>query len=267
MDNRPIGVMDSGIGGLTVVKELQSQLPNESIEFVGDQARLPYGVRPSEEVREFSMQIAQFLLQKNIKLLVIACNTATAAALSYLQDKLQIPVIGVIAPGSAAALQLPQHNVIGVIATQKTIEDRAYSKEINQLDAAITVIGLASQEFVALVEEDLAGTPQAQKVVTKKLSFYHDHPVDALILGCTHFPLLTKEIGQAMGAGVPLIDPGVATVEDVIRLLKKQNLAANQAITGSNFYTTGEPDKFNEVARKWLNNNKLNAKKIKLGDK
>lgn len=266
MDNRPIGVMDSGVGGLTVVKVLHQQLPHESIEFVGDQARLPYGVRPSEEIQLFSMQIAQFLLQRDIKLLVIACNTATAAALSYLQDNLSIPVIGVIVPGSKAALRLPQHKVIGVIGTSKTIEDRAYSAAIHRLDSTVKVVGLACQEFVTLVENDLAGSQQAQRKVVNKLAFFDDQMVDALILGCTHFPLLEDEINHAMGGKVPLIDAGAATIENVKTLLLQKNLMAPAGNQTAHFYTTGDPQKFDKVARKWLNDDHLNAEKIKLGD-
>lgn len=266
MDNRPIGVMDSGVGGLTVVKVLQQELPDESIEFIGDQARLPYGVRPSEQVRQFSMQIAQFLLRHDIKLLVIACNTATAAGLPYLQANLPIPVIGVITPGSKAALSLPKHQNIGVIGTQKTIEDQAYSSVINQLESQVNVIGLACQEFVTLVEDDLAGSQMAQQQVTDKLAFFQDKAIDALILGCTHFPLLTKEISQTLGSEITLIDPGAATVADVRQLLTERNLFANTVTSSANFYTTGNPQKFNEVASKWLQNDHLTVSQIRLGE-
>lgn len=266
MDNRPIGIMDSGVGGLTVVKVLQQQLPHESIEFVGDQARLPYGVRPSKEIQLFSLQIAQFLLQRDIKLLVIACNTATAAALPYLQDNLSIPVIGVIAPGSEAALRLPQHKIIGVIGTKKTIEDQAYSAAIHQLDSTVQVVGLACQEFVSLVENNLAGRQQAQEAVTNKLKFFDDQKIDALILGCTHFPLLTNEISRAMGKKVPLIDAGAATVKNVKELLQHKSLRAQTDKRTAHFYTTGNPQPFIEVASKWLNNDHLSVEKIRLGD-
>ncbi|WP_137597515.1 glutamate racemase [Paucilactobacillus kaifaensis] len=266
MDNRPIGVMDSGIGGLTAVKALQQQLPNESIEFVGDQARLPYGVRSSEEIQLFSTQIAQFLLHRDIKLLIIACNTATAAALPYLQNSLPIPVIGVIEPGSEAALRLPAHKVIGVIGTKKTIEDQAYSDTIHRLDSSVKVIGLACQEFVTLVEDDLAGSQQAQEEVADKLTFFDGQNVDVLILGCTHFPLLEDEISNVMGTRVPLIDAGAATIRNVEDLLVRKNMLAQPNKGTAHFYTTGNPEKFNEVASKWLNNEHLKIEKIELGD-
>lgn len=266
MDKRPIGIMDSGIGGLTVAKVLQRELPHESIVFVGDQARLPYGIRPVEEIQQFCLQIARFLLEYDIKLMIIACNTATAAALEYLKAQLPIPVVGVISPGSHAALALPNHQRIGVIATEKTIESQAYSKQIQALDPNIQVIGLACQEFVTLVEKNMVKTDYARQVVAEKMQFFNEHPVDAIIYGCTHFPLLQAEIQQALRTPIPLVDAGAATAQFV-----KDQLIAFDGLSDAPkartwYFTTGDPIEFRNVAGQWLENKMIDVSNIKLGD-
>ncbi|KRM13446.1 glutamate racemase [Paucilactobacillus suebicus] len=266
MDKRPIGVMDSGIGGLTVVKVLQKELPNESIVFVGDQARLPYGTRSTEEIQQFSLQIAHFLQTYDIKLMIIACNTATAAALDYLRAQLPIPVIGVISPGSHAALKLEHHQTIGVIGTNKTIESKAYSRQINDLDSSVNVIGLATQEFVTLVEKNQMGTEHSQSVITQKMQYFNQHRVDALILGCTHFPLLANEIKRSLDYDIPMIDAGAATAEYVKSKLIDLNAESDANTSKTVYFTTGNPNDFRAVASKWLENDMLDVSNIKLGD-
>lgn len=267
MDNRPIGVMDSGLGGLTFVKEIRHQLPNESIVFLGDEARLPYGVRSSSEVREFSFQIAKYLLKFDIKMFVIACNTATAAALQFLQEQLDIPVIGVIKPGSQAATRLTKNHQVGVIATQKTIESLAYTNQISLLDSKVKVIGLETQSLVELVESNQMNTDYAQQIISERLNFFSDYQVDTLILGCTHFPLLANEIQSAMGPDVKLIDSGAETASVVKDLLTKNDVLASQH--NDNFLkllTTGSTIQFEKVASHWLQDSKLDVAQVNLGE-
>lgn len=266
MDKRPIGVMDSGVGGLTVVKVLQQELPNESVVFVGDQARLPYGTRSTEEIQQFSLEIANFLAQYDIKMMIIACNTATAAALDFLRERLSIPVVGVISPGSHAALQLANHQTIGVIATNKTIQSRAYTKQISQLDDSITVLGLACQEFVTLVEDNLMETTQAQQKINQRMQYFNDHRVDALILGCTHFPLLADQVKRSLNYDIPLIDAGAATASYAKQQLAKIDGLSDNPTPKARYFTTGNQDDFRTVASQWLENDSLDIKQIKLGE-
>ncbi len=199
MTSQPIGFLDSGVGGLTVVKEALKQLPNESIVFLGDQARLPYGPRPTEEVAHFVQQIAGFLLDQQIKALVLACNTATAAALPILQAKLSIPVVGVIDSGSQTAVKVSTGQHIGVIATEGTIKSHAYQSAISHLAPNASIEGSACPDFVTAVEADKYHDPQTNQLVADQLQYFKAHPVDTLILGCTHFPLLIDSIRSKDG--------------------------------------------------------------------
>ena len=266
MDRRSIGIMDSGIGGLTVVKVLQRQLPHESLVFVGDQARLPYGVRPMTQIQQFCLQIAHFLQTYDIKLMIIACNTATAAALDYLKDQLPVPVIGVISPGSQAVVQLPVHKTVGVIATEQTIRSGAYTAQIHALDPTVEVRGLACQEFVTLVEHNQMGTTTAQEMVTRKMQVFNEHPVDALIYGCTHFPLLENEIRRALQYSIPLVDAGAATAEYVKRKLIEFDGLSDAPHAQNRYFTTGDPSEFHQVASQWLGDSMLDISNIKVGD-
>lgn len=254
MDNRAIGFMDSGVGGLTVVREALRQLPLESVYFIGDQARLPYGPRSSDEVRHFSEQMASFLMQRDIKMLVIACNTATAAALEDLQEKLPIPVIGVISPGSRAALKATRNRRIGVIGTEGTIKSQAYERAILSKDNSVEVFSLACPKFVPLVESNEYDSPIAKKVVAETLQFFENKDVDTLILGCTHYPLLRPIIQDVMGEQVKLIDSGAETVGTVSALLDYFEIAKDAAgdQTKNAYFTTASPLSFNQIASQWL---------------
>lgn len=183
--------MDSGLGGLSVVRLIQQQLPNESIVFVGDEGHFPYGTKNQAEVRKFVLKIGEYFEKYPVKLMVIACNTATAA-LATAKKELSIPVLGVIHPGAQAAVNTNAHT-IGVIGTDSTIKDGAYEREIHKIDPTIDVISKATQPLVSIVEHGLTNTPQAQQTVNEQLSIFDTHPVDALILGCTHFPFLRNQ--------------------------------------------------------------------------
>ncbi|TLQ05414.1 glutamate racemase [Pediococcus stilesii] len=253
MDNRPVGFMDSGVGGLTVVKMAQKLLPNEEIVFIGDEARMPYGPRPTEEVVEFSKQMAAFLISKNVKALVIACNTATSAAYEILQKELSIPVIGVILPGAMAAAEQTKNNKVGVIATLGTIKSNIYPKTLKTIQYSIESYPLACQEFVEIAEKNELDTPETRVVVENKLKEFKQDQIDTLILGCTHFPLLSKNIQRAVGDEVTLIDPGVETSKQLKNLLEDQDMLRDEKLEiNDRYYSTGNLVEFENVARNFL---------------
>jgi len=263
MTSQPIGFLDSGVGGLTVIKEALKQLPNESIVFLGDQARLPYGPRPTEEVVHFVQQIAGFLLDQHIKALVLACNTATAAALPILQAKLSIPVVGVIDSGSQTAVKVSTGQHIGVIATEGTIKSHAYQSAISHLAPNASIEGLACPDFVTAVEADKYHDPQTNQLVADQLQYFKVHPVDTLILGCTHFPLLIDSIRSAMGADVTLVDSGMETVGVVKQLLADEGLLNTSSQSERpKFYTTGDVNSFSAIAKDWLQLSELNVSHV-----
>lgn len=253
--NNPIGFVDSGVGGLTVVKAAQDQLPHEQFIFIGDTARMPYGPRPVQEVIDYTFQMAQFLLTaKHIKLLVIACNTATARALPQLQAQLPIPVIGVIVPGATAAATTTGNQKIGVIATQGTVTSGAYQDEIQAVNADVTIFQQAEPDFVQLVEANLAQAATTKDIVAQHLAPLTAQGIDTLVLGCTHFPLLAEAITAAVGPNVKLVDPGRETVRVIIDTLDQQALhtAVPHQHADDIFYTTKEPATFKTIATDWL---------------
>ncbi len=249
--NNPIGFVDSGVGGLTVVKAAQDQLPHEQFIFIGDTARMPYGPRPVQEVIDYTFQMAQFLLTaKHIKLLVIACNTATARALPQLQAQLPIPVIGVIVPGATAAAATTGNQKIGVIATQGTVTSGAYQDE----NADATIFQQAEPDFVQLAEANLAQAATTKDIVAQHLAPLTAQGIDTLVLGCTHFPLLAEAITAAVGPNVKLVDPGRETVRVIIDTLDQKALhtAVPHQHADDIFYTTKEPATFKAIATDWL---------------
>ncbi|MFB9770146.1 glutamate racemase [Lactiplantibacillus modestisalitolerans] len=262
-----IGFMDSGVGGLTVVKQARKQLPRETIYFIGDQARLPYGPRPSEQVRTFSWQLANFLLKKHIKLLVIACNTATAAALPDLRANLPIPVIGVIAPGSRAAIKASKQHHIGVIATEGTIRSNAYRDAILTQDPNEQVLSKACPKFVPLVESNEYHSTVAKRVVAETLQSFKQSGIDTLVMGCTHYPLLRPLIQNVMGSGVTLIDSGAETVNDVSAMLDYLDIANTSATKRypDEYYTTGSAKQFETIAKDWLELPDFKSQHVDLG--
>ncbi|MGX7199119.1 glutamate racemase [Enterococcus nangangensis] len=253
-DTRPIGFFDSGVGGLTVVKEALKQLPNERVIYLGDTARCPYGPRPQEQVERFSLELANFLVQHDIKLLVIACNTATSFALDAIRARLTIPVVGVIVPGARAALKATHKKKIGVIGTQGTIQSAAYTKALVAKDPQVQVEALACPRFVPVVESNQFHSPTAKKVVFETLRAFQPLQIDTLILGCTHYPLLRPIIQNYLGSGVTLIDSGAETISEVSTLLDYFELAAppSQEVQHHEFYTTGSAKLFQEIAHSWL---------------
>lgn len=250
-NNRPIGFIDSGFGGLTVVKQSLKQLPNETVIFLGDSLRCPYGPRKTQEVKQFTFEMVQYLKRYDIKMLVVACNTATAAALSDLKEMLNIPVIGVIAPGARAAIKVSQNNRIGVVATQGTIRSNVYETQLTSKKPSARVFNKACPAFVEMVENHI---PKSSTIIQEELSFFKNTNIDTLILGCTHFPILKNEITKIMGDTVSLVDSGVETINDVSALLDYFDIAATPTTQPRKhqFLTTGDAEKFQAVAREWL---------------
>lgn len=262
MNNQPIGVMDSGLGGLSVVRLIQQQLPNESIVFVGDEGHFPYGTKPQAEVRKFVLKIGEYFEKYPVKLMVIACNTATAAALAMAKKELSIPVLGVIHPGAQAAVNTNAHT-IGVIGTNSTIKDGAYEREIHKIDPTINVISKATQPLVSIVEHGLTNTPQAQRTVNEQLSIFDTQPVDALILGCTHFPFLRNQIQNKVGEKTKLVDPAKETINYIQTLLKSKNMLSDDKAT-YHLYSTGNKNTLITGANKWLHGNYTSCESLKL---
>ncbi|KXT75669.1 glutamate racemase [Streptococcus sp. DD12] len=254
MDNRPIGFLDSGVGGLTVVREMFRQLPHEEIVYIGDQARAPFGPRPAEQIRDFTWQMVRFLQAQNVKMIVYACNTATAVAWEEVKEALDIPVLGVILPGASAAIKATRSNQIGVIATPMTITSDIYKRSITRLAPEMQVTSLACPRFVPLVESNQMGSSVAKKIVYEQLAPLVGR-IDTLVLGCTHYPLLAPIIQNAMGDEVTLIDSGAECVRDISVLLNyfQINHDRSKQALHHRFYTTANVDRFKAVGEHWLN--------------
>lgn len=253
MDNRPIGFLDSGVGGLTVVRELMRQLPNEEVVYIGDSARAPYGPRPAEQIIDYTWQLVNFLLTKNVKMIVLACNTATAVAWEEIKSKLDIPVIGVIMPGASAAIKATQTGKIGVTGTPMTVQSDIYREKIASLAPHCQVQSLACPKFAPLVESNQMTSSLAKKVVYETLEPLVGQ-VDTLILGCTHYPLLKPIIQNVMGDSVKLVDSGAESVRDISVMLNYLHIN-HQPVQGQHnhqFYTTGGVESFAKIANDWL---------------
>ena len=264
MTKKAIGFLDSGVGGLTVVKEAMKQLPNETIYYIGDNARCPYGSRPAEQVIEYTWELTQFLLEKDIKMLVIACNTATAVALDIIRERVDIPVIGVILPGSRAAIKYSNNNRIGVIGTTGTIKSNVYEQTLKEKHNDIYTYSMSCPKFVSLVESNQYNTSIAKKVVYESLQPLKNLNLDTLILGCTHYPLLRPLIQNVMGDSVTLVDSGAETVSEVSTILDYYNISEKKKsdeIMKNKFYTTGSTKLFYDIASVWLEMEDIHVEK------
>ncbi|WEV60133.1 glutamate racemase [Streptococcaceae bacterium ESL0729] len=252
MDNRPIGFLDSGVGGLTVVKELMRQLPQEEIIYIGDSRRAPYGPRPAEQIISYTWQLVDFLRAKDVKMIVIACNTATALALDEIRQEIDIPILGVILPGSRAAIKTSKKGQIGIIGTEMTIKSESYKKIIEGKAPQIEVYSLACPKFVPLVESNEINSPITKKVVYDSLQPLVGK-VDTLVLACTHYPLLRPIIQNVMGPKVKLIDSGAETVSDISMLLDYFLInGQSRRQINHKFYTTAGVESFKDIAGTWL---------------
>jgi glutamate racemase len=249
----PIGVFDSGIGGLTVARELMRQLPAESIIYFGDTARVPYGPKSPDTVRRYSREIAAYLRERGVKALVVACNTATAHALSTLQAEETMPVIGVVQPGARAAVAASKGGRIGVIGTVGTIRSGAYERAIRALRADAEIIARPCPLFVPLVEEGWLDHPATRLVAREYLASFASDNVDTLVLGCTHYPLLKPLIADVLGPAVALIDSAEQTAAEARRTLEARGLLASAgAPTVRRYVASDAPDLFLRMAERFL---------------
>lgn len=260
--NLPIGIFDSGVGGLTVYKALHERLPNERFVYLGDTARVPYGTKSLATVERYAVENSRFLEAHGIKLLVVACNTASALALPAVRSAIKVPVIGVIEPGSRAAVEVARGANIGVIATEATIQSGAYARAISAMGATGKVIERACPLFVSLAEEGWANSDVARAVARDYLADFTRTTLGALVLGCTHYPILREVISETVGREVDLIDSGAATARDVESLLQSSDLTHTDAVALyqerqlcddlDHFYVTDAAERFAKVAERFL---------------
>ena len=247
-DARPIGVFDSGVGGLTVFREISRAIPTHPLIYLGDSARVPYGTKSPEIVIRYSLEAAKHLLDRGIGMLVVACNTATAAALPALQSKLSIPVIGVVEPGARAAVERTSGRV-GVIATEGTVKSKAYTRAIKGLNPSVEVIESAAPLFVALAEEGWANTHVAREVAEIYLEPLIDAGIDTLVLGCTHYPILRGTIERVVGDKVQIVDSAETTAKCVKEAL---NGAPSSGSPRYQFLVTDAEERFRRIAGAFL---------------
>lgn len=252
MENRAIGVFDSGLGGLTVVKEIQKLLPNEKIVYFGDTARVPYGSKSEKVVLKYSKEITRFLLTKNIKMLVIACNTATAMALEEIQKSVDIPVIGVIKPGSRRACKTTVNKKIGIIGTKGTVDSGSYPKEIKAINVESEVFQKACPLFVPLIEEGMIEDSVTEEIASRYLKEFDGTGIDTLVLGCTHYPLIKNSLKKIVKDEVILIDSAEETAIEVRAILYNKRILRQNKGEESEFYVSDSPDKFVEVGQLFL---------------
>lgn len=264
----PIGVFDSGVGGLTVVKEIMRQMPNEKIVYFGDTARVPYGSKSKDTVTRFSRQIVRFLETFDVKTIVVACNTASAYALEELEKEVSIPIIGVVKPGAKAASDVTKNGKIGVIATEATISSGIYNEYITKLSRDVTIYGKACPLFVPLVEEGLLEDPVTDEIARRYLTELIDLDIDTLILGCTHYPLIRSTLGRIMGSEVNLVNPAYETALELKELLQEKNLLNEKhpalGETQYQFFVSDKAEKFKTFANSIIKYGILSAKTINI---
>jgi len=250
---KSIGIFDSGVGGLTVLKEVVKALPQEDIIYFGDTARFPYGTKSPETVVRYSLEIASFLIKRDIKLLVVACNTASAVSLESLQSHLSIPIVGVIEPGARRAVSTTKSGKVGVIGTEGTIRSSAYAKAIKRLNPEVEVITRACPLFVPLAEEGWTDNEVAKLTARTYLAGLKEEGIDTLVLGCTHYPILKGTIAEVMGTGVHLVDSGEETARSVAEILRSKGLLRPSTESGNHHYfVTDVPAGFVRVGNRLL---------------
>ncbi|MCM1062877.1 MAG: glutamate racemase [Eubacterium sp.] len=266
----PIGVFDSGVGGLTVAREIMRQIPNEKIIYFGDTARVPYGSKSKDTVTRFSEQIVRFLRTFQVKTIVVACNTASAYALDVLEQDTDIPIIGVLKPGAKAAMEATKNGRIGVIATEATIGSGMYDQYIKELNQKVKIYGKACPLFVPLIEEGLWEDPVTDEIARRYLTELIDIDIDTLILGCTHYPLIRSTLGRIAGGQVTLVNPAYETAMELKEMLGQMNLLNEEEPgLGSNryqFYVSDKAEKFVRFANSIIKYGILSAKTVHIED-
>jgi glutamate racemase len=270
MGRRPIGVFDSGVGGLTVLKELIRQLPNERYVYFGDMARTPYGTKSKETVTRFSRQIASFLQSQGVKAIVIACNTASAVALEDIERDFDLPVIGVVKPGAKAAADTTISGHIGLIGTEACISSGIYESYLQTCRPDIRLKGRACPLFVSLVEEGCIEDPVTTEIARRYLSEFKDTDIDTIIMGCTHFPMIEDTIQRVAGENVRLVNPAYETAKETKILLKENDLLNTEDIPldeeAYRFYVSDAPERFRRIADLFLPLSISGAKQIHIED-
>lgn len=253
MDKRPIGVFDSGVGGLTVLREIMEMMPYEDVIYFGDTARIPYGSKSEQTVKKFAYQCAKFLYDKGVKTIVIACNTASAVAIDYLKDRFDIPVIGVIEPGARGAVEATKNGRIGVIGTYATIGSSAYQNKIMEKMPEAEIVGIPCPLFVPIVEEGWEYSEVARLTARQYLAELMEHDVDSLVLGCTHYPILRHTIGQVLGEKVRLVNPAFETAKELKEMLRENGMTKNDFVKAVyRYYVSDAPEKFRRIGGNFL---------------
>jgi glutamate racemase len=263
---KAIGIFDSGIGGLTVVREIVAKMPRENIIYLGDTARVPYGIRSPETVTRYSFENTQFLLAQEIKMLVVACNTASAISLDAVKKEFPLPVVGVLEPGARAAVAATRTRKLGVIGTEATIASGAYETAIKRLAPDVEVHSLACPLFVPLAEEGWTDNDVAQLVAEKYLAPLRRTGIDTLVLGCTHYPLFKSVITRVIDSDIRLIDSATETAKEVEDVLEKLKWRINGAEEGlRKFYVTDLPSRFEKIGKRFLGNSLQHALQVRVG--
>jgi glutamate racemase len=262
--NSPIGVFDSGIGGLTVFKAISEILPAENLVYLGDTARVPYGPRSAETIARYSFECTEFLIQKDIKILVVACNTVSATSLAGIRDRIAIPVIGVIEPGARAAVSATRNRKVGVVGTEATVNSEAYLKAIRTADESIEVFSCACPLFVPLAEEGWTDCDIARLTAERYLAPLRDKDIDTLVLGCTHYPLLKRVISEVMGKAA-IVDSAVETAKALKAMLEDGPLLRKAGVSGSHkFYVTDSTRKFASLGGRFLGEEINDIERVKI---
>lgn len=264
MDARPVGIFDSGIGGLTVAGVFCQRLPNESVVYLGDTARVPYGTKSADVVKKYAERCAAFLMTQNVKMLIVACNTASAHALEHLQSTLSVPVLGVIEPGAEAAAASTRTQVVGVIATRGTIDSGAYRRALHTRMPGARLIEIACPLFVPLAEEGWTDHAATRLIAQEYLTPLTEAGVDTLVLGCTHYPVLKKVIAEVVGSGVRLTDSAEAVTTVAAAELASRGLCAPQKVANHRFFLTDTQARFADLSERFFGQRIAAAERIDL---
>ena len=251
MRNKAIGVFDSGVGGLTVLAEIRKTLPNENIVYLGDTKNFPYGCKSKEEIIEYAIQCADLLIQKQVKVIVIACGTATSQALDILKEKFDIPIIGIIEP-TVQYVEKQKYNEVGVIATEGTIRSGAWEQKLKEKMPEIKVTNKACPMLATIAEEGKAQSPEGRKVIKEYMAQFKEKQIDKIILGCTHYPIYEKIIREELGYEVELINTGETVSKYLQKYLKEKDLENNETTKTENIYLTKPEKEFKKIAKNIL---------------
>lgn len=253
MSTRPIGIFDSGVGGLTVVKSLLERLPGESFVYYGDTAHVPYGSKSREELFQYARDIIAFLLHQQVKTIVVACGTHSSVTLPEFEKSCPVPILGVVKPGARAAVSATRSGKVGVIATQATVSSGSYTKNIKDIDPSLDVYSAACARFVPLIEAGILSGPETEQAIEEYVGPLLSQGIDTLVLGCTHYPFLAPVISRCAGQGVTLVDPACETVEELSEILRKGDLLNDHPGNKQrDFYVSGNDESFYIVGRMLL---------------